>query len=67
MNTIYSTRSEALDVIVRILDDFAEQYNLDAIADEAITAELSAQGWLEGYRIVDEDTFWAICEQHESN
>lgn len=76
--TTFSTRSEAISSIIDAIEagcpvrDAADEYDLDAIADELVT--LHSEETPEGATIAssvhfsidaDEDTFWATVEAHE--
>jgi hypothetical protein len=58
--TTITTITEATDYITTALGEFADQYDVQAIADELTS-------WEDGKLVLDEDesTFWATCAKHE--
>lgn len=62
MNT-YTTRNEAIEAeIITPLGEFADEYDIDAIADEVLTT--TGEGVDYGFTIDEDADFWAIVEKH---
>lgn len=57
--TTYTTRNEAVQCeIIEPLGEWAEEHNIDAIADQLI------QATDDGFTIDQDADFWAIVEKH---
>lgn len=57
--TTYATRNEAIDrEITAPLGEYADQHDIDAIADELIKTEG------EGFYLDEDADFWATVEAH---
>lgn len=57
--TTYTTRNEAVQrEIIEPLGEWAEEHNIDAIADQLI------QATDDGFTIDQDADFWAIVEKH---
>ena len=70
--TRYTTRQDIIDSIAGIFGDFADDYDIDAIIDEAyayrVDEDSHGQVLLNtaGFqKIVTDKEFWAIAERHE--
>lgn len=62
MNT-YTTRNEAIEAeIITPLGEFADEYDIDAIADEVLTT--TGEGVDYRYTVDEDADFWAIVEKH---
>lgn len=68
----YSTMSDVCDAVSAALGDYADEHDIDAIADEAYgwyraydpeanVEYLHEQGY---YQTVTADEFWTICANH---
>ncbi|MDJ1372217.1 hypothetical protein [Gulosibacter molinativorax] len=68
----YTTRTEAIESIIEALGEFADEHDIDAIADEVIEYDdaydaeknvyhLDRQGF---YIKPDTEEFWAIVQKH---
>lgn len=59
----YTTRNEAIHYEIELsLGEYADEYDIDAIADEVIIA--TGEGVDYGFTIDDDADFWAIIEKH---
>ena len=62
MITTYTTRDDAIAAVIDAIEATgeatADEYDIDAIADEVVGDYAS------GYQLADEDTFWAAVERH---
>lgn len=71
--TRYTTRQDIIDSIAGVFGDFADDYDIDAIIDEAyayrVDEDENGQVLLNtaGFqKIVTDKEFWAIAERHDS-
>ena len=72
--TRYTTRQDIIDSIAGIFGDFADDYDIDAIIDEAYAYRvdededgnqlLTTAGF---EQIVSDEEFWAIAGRHDSS
>ena len=53
--------SDVYTEIRSILGEFADEYNIEAIADQAYTFNPATQG----FDVVEGDEFWAVVEANE--
>lgn len=61
MNTTFTTRTDAITHgILPALPGIEHEYDIDAIADEAVYSLGGAQG----FAVVQGDEFWAIVAKH---
>lgn len=62
--TTYTTRNEAIHYEIELpLGEYADEYDIDAIADEVIIT--TGEGVDYGFTTIDDDAdFWAIVEKH---
>lgn len=61
--TAYTTRNEAIDrEIIAPLGEYADQHDIDAIADEVLTT--TGEGIYYRYTLRDDVDFWDIVAQH---
>lgn len=59
----YTTRNEAVQrEVIEPLGEFADEYDIDAIADEVLTT--TGEGVDYRYVINDDADFWGIVEKH---
>ena len=70
--TRYTTRQDIIDSIAGIFGDFADDYDIDAIIDEAYAYRVDEDGrgnellGTAGFeQIVTDEEFWAIAEKHD--
>ncbi|MBK4161027.1 hypothetical protein GWO73_04190 [Corynebacterium macginleyi] len=61
--TTYTTRNEAIDnEIITPLGEYADQHDVDAIADEVLTT--TGEGTDYRYTLRDDVDFWDITAEH---
>lgn len=67
--TTYSTRNEAIQrEIIEPLGEYADQHDIDAIADETIGSRRpEGRANVEFFCTVDTDEFWEIVQRHAKN
>jgi len=62
MDINFTSRQDAIREITSTLGEYADQHDIEAIADEALTTDAS------GYSIIeDENRFWEIVAKHAQN
>ena len=72
--TRYTTRQDIIDSLAGVFGDFAADYDLDAIIDEAYAYRVDEDengnqllGTAGFEQIVTDEEFWAIAEKHDSS
>lgn len=64
MNTIFTTRNEAIDrLIIEPLGEFADEHDIDAIADEVLTT--TGEGVDYRWTIDEDADFWEIVANNQ--
>lgn len=58
----FTTASEAKELIVNILGDFAPEHDIDAIYDEAFALVDGKITW-----VVTGDDFWTVAAKHSND
>lgn len=67
MSTIYSTRNEAIQQeIIEPLGSYADEHNIDAIADDIIHQANTRHGEVYYFNAMEDDpeAFWEIVADH---
>lgn len=61
MTKFYITRQDAIEQeIIPALGEFADQYDIEAIADDALTYVAG-----HGFDVAQDEEFWRIVERHD--
>lgn len=64
MSTTYTTRNEAIDrLIIEPLGEFADEHDIDAIADKVITT--TGEGVDYGFTIDEDVDFWDVVANNQ--
>ena len=70
--TRYATRQDIIDSLARVFEDFADDYDVNAIIDEAYAYRVDEDergnellGTAGFEQIVTDEEFWAIAEKHD--
>ena len=72
--TRYATRQDIINSLADVFGDFANDYDIDAIIDEAYAYRVDEDGrgnellGTAGFeQIVTDEEFWAIAQRHDSS
>lgn len=61
----FTTMTDAIADLEIALGEFADDFNLEAIADEVFDGIMVGGQYRIAYREMDEDTFWDIVASHD--